>query len=216
MGRKDTFLEYREKHKAARASHIHSALKVLSNANYENVTGLAKGVAKIVTEMELRNHLSLPEHERITDLKPVSHVTLLRNPDYRKILEDSFSPEVSVDAPVSISLSDYEALKIRNAGLAGQIVQLKHTIRNLDAGEVLVSDDSEKLKAEINILNDELKFLISFIDNMQSEASDVFLTVRPGEESSEFSAAGYYGVMNMVATYDELLRLEKLRQKFEA
>ncbi|WOB57093.1 MULTISPECIES: hypothetical protein [Pseudomonas] len=216
MQRIDTFGEYRSKHKAARISHIHSALKILSDATYENVTGLAKGVAKIVTEIELRNHLSLPEDERLIDLKPVSHVTLLRNPDYRQILEQNYSRRVCVDAPVAISFSDYQALKIRNAGLAGQIAQLKLTIRNLDAGDVLESGDSEELKNQISLLGDDLKFLISFIDNMQSEASDIFLTVRPGEESTEFNAAGYYGVMSMVATYDELLRLEKLRQKFGA
>lgn len=212
MRRSDTFEGYRGKRKAARVSHIQSALKILSNANYENVTSLAKDVAKIITEMELRNNLSLPEGQRLIDVKPVSHVTLLRNQDYREILDESFSPEDSVDAPVAISFSDNEALKIRNAGLLGQIAQLKLTIRNLDAGDVLVSGDSEGLKKQVGLLGEDLRFLISFIDNMQSEASDIFLTVRPGEENSEYGAAGYYGVMSMVATYDELIRLEKLRQ----
>lgn len=214
MRRSDTFLEYREKHKAARVSRIHSALKVLSNANYDNVTSLAKGVARIVSEIELRNHLSLPAQARSADFKPLSHITLLRNPDYRKILDDIFSSDFTVVTPVSINVSDFEALKIRNAGLIGQINQLKYTIRKLDAGDVLESGDSEELKKEVGALSDDLKFLISFIDNMQSEASDIFLTVRPGEENVEFSAAGYHGVRSMVATYDELLRLERLRQKF--
>lgn len=212
MQRIDTFEGYRGKHKAARVSQIQSALKILSNGNYKNVTSLAKDVAKIVTEMELRSNLSLPEGQRLVDVKPVSHVTLLRNQDYREILEESFSPDDGIDAPVAISFSDYEALKIRNAGLEGQIAQLKLTIRNLDAGDVLVSGDSEELKKQVGLLGEDLRFLISFIDNMQSEASDIFLTIRPGEENSEYGAAGYYGVMSMVASYDELIRLEKLRQ----
>jgi len=212
--RSDTFQVYREKHKAARVSSIHSALKALSNANYDNVTSLAKGVAKVLSEIDQRNYLSLPEQARPADLKPVSHITLLRNPDYRKILDESFSSDYTVDAPVSINVSDFEALRIRNAGLIGQITQLKSTIRKLDAGDVLESGDSEGLKKEIRNLSDDLKFLICFIDNMQSEASDIFLTIRPGEENVEFSAAGYHGVRSMVATYDELLRLERLRQKF--
>lgn len=212
MRRNETFEGHREKRKAARISNIQSALKILSNANYENVTSLAKDVAKIVSEIELRNHLSLPERQRPIDLKPVSHITLLRNEDYREILDRNFTPEDGVDAPVAISSTDYEALKIRNAGLEGQIAQLKLTIRNLDAGDVLVSGDSEELRKKISLLGEDLRFLISFIDNMQSEASDIFLTVRPGEENTEYGAAGYYGVMSMVATYDELIRLEKLRQ----
>ncbi|QWA30511.1 hypothetical protein [Pseudomonas sp. RC3H12] len=216
MQRKDTFQEHRDSHKAARIAHIHSALKVLSRANYKNITSLARGVAKIVTEYELSRNLSLPEHNRESNLKPVSHVTLLRNSDYRKILEKTIESEEVAALPTSISASDYEALKIRNAGLEGQVAQLKHTIINLDSGGLLVSGDSEQLKEEIVKLSGDIKFLIAFIDGMQSEAMDVFVIVKPGEESLEYSEPGYHGVMNMVATYDELIRLEMLRRKFDA
>ena len=157
----------------------------------------------------------MPEHDRDSELRPVSHVTLLRNSDYRKILEKTLESEEVSALPTSISSSDYEALKIRNAGLEGQIAQLKHTIINLDSGGLMVSGDSEQFKEEIVKLNDDIRFLMAFIDGMQSEAMDVFVIIKPGEENFEYSEAGYHGVMNMVATYDDLIRLEVLRRKFD-
>jgi len=215
MQRKDTFQEHRDSHRAARIAHINSALKVLSRANYKNITSLARGVAEIVTEYELNQNLSLPEHDRDSDLKPVSHVTLLRNSDYRKILEKTLESEEVSALPTSISSSDYEALKIQNGRIEGQIAQLKHTIINLDSGGLMVSGDSEQFKEEIVKLNDDIRFLMAFIDGMQSEAMDVFVIIKPGEENFEYSEAGYHGVMNMVATYDDLIRLEVLRRKFD-
>ncbi|TCT98761.1 hypothetical protein EC913_104232 [Pseudomonas sp. LP_4_YM] len=79
----------------------------------------------------------------------------------------------------------------------------------------MVSGDSEQFKEEIVKLNDDIRFLMAFIDGMQSEAMDVFVIIKPGEENFEYSEAGYHGVMNMVATYDDLIRLEVLRRKFD-
>jgi len=46
---RDPFCEYRDSNRNARIAHIIHALKTLTNADYKNITRLAKDVAKIVT-----------------------------------------------------------------------------------------------------------------------------------------------------------------------
>lgn len=48
------FCEYRDSNRNARIAHIIHALKTLTNADYKNITRLAKDVAKIVTEFEAK------------------------------------------------------------------------------------------------------------------------------------------------------------------
>jgi len=213
--RVDTFEEHRDEARAARIARIQSALDVLSSANYENVTNLAKAVAKIVAEIELRNYLGLPSEMQAKAFKPISHITLLRNDKYRQILEQHLGQNVESCVPVSISSSDFEALKIRNASLAGHIEQLKLTIRNLDSGDFVSSLDGEQLLKDNACLSEDLKFVIGMLDDVLSGAGGMFVTKMPGEEDKDFTVAGLHGPMDLIATYDDLLRLESLRQKLD-
>ena len=210
----DPFEEHRTDARAARLARIQRALDVLSSATYENVTNLAKGVAKIVAEIELREYLNLPADKQVNKFKPISHITLLRNDKYREILSRRLNLSVESSVSVSISSSDFEALKIRNASLAGHIEQLKLTIRNLDSGiNPAFSMDGEKLKQDNDYLAEGLKFVIRMLDDVLSGAGGMFITKMPGEEDRDFKVAGLHGPMDLVATYDDLLRLEALRKK---
>jgi len=212
--RVDPFEAHREDARAARITRIQNALDVLSSATFENVTNLAVGVAKIVAEIELRVYLTLPTDKQVKKFKPISHVTLLRNDKYRGLLEQHLSLSIESSVPVSVSSSDFEALKIRNASLAGHIEQLKLTIRNLDSGiDPALSMDGEKLRQDNDYLAEELKFVIRMLDDVLSGAGGMFITKMPGEEDRDFKVAGLHGPMDLVATYDDLLRLEALRKK---
>lgn len=212
--RTDTFDEYREKQKIARISYIHSALKVLSNASYSNITRLAKDVSKVVTEIELKHHQALPFAERPNEIKPVSHVTLLRNSDYRELLERSLNISAEDSVAVTFSVSDFEVLKIRNASLEAQVTLLKQTIRNFDAGELPASsDENVKLEEKVKHLGENIKFLLKLISDMNSEVPGVFVTILPGEEGAIHPVPGFYGPMNLIATLEELESLEKLRDE---
>lgn len=212
--RTDTFDEYREKQKLARISYINSALRIISNSSYSNITRLAKDVSKVVTEIELKNYQALPLAERPKEIKPVSHVTLLRNAEYRALLEHSINISEKNNVAGTFSVSDFEALKIRNASLEAQVSLLKQTIINFDAGDLpFSSDENVKLEDKVKYLTNNVKFLLKFIDEMNDEARGVFVTVLAGEEDPMHSEPGFYGPMNLIATLEELKDLEKLRDE---
>ena len=212
--RTDTFDEYREKQKLARISNINSALKIISNSSYSNITRLAKDVSKVVTEIELKNYQALPLAEKPKEIKPVSHVTLLRNAEYRALLEHSINISQKGSVAVTFSASDVEALRIRNASLEAQVSLLKQTIVNFDAGDLPVGlDGNAKLEEKVKYLTGNVKFLLKFIDDMNSEARGVFVTVLAGEEDPMHSEPGFHGPMNLIATLEELKDLERLRDE---
>ena len=212
--RLDPFDNYRAEHKALRIRHIRSALDILSKATYPNITNLAIDVAKIVKEFEYRDFELLPEKTKVKGFKPVSHVTLLRNSDYRLYLDRSGKIEESAEETPVVTTSDFEALKIRNASLNGQIDQLKLTIRNIDSGVLPNSpEETDKLRSENESLRDALTMVCRVLDNVLGECSQVLITVPPGQETEQQPSPGLWGLFDIIATYDELLKLDTLRRQ---
>ncbi|PHN17221.1 hypothetical protein [Pseudomonas sp. ICMP 561] len=212
--RKDTFDEYRENHRQQRVDFIKRALVVLSNAKYVNVTRLARDVSKLVTEFEAKVHANKSESERDELCKPVSHVTLLRNISYRKILEDFMAVEARSGTLPGSVITDIEALRIRNASLESQNLLLKEKIRSVDLGvRQLDSSKREMSDDEFESLRKGVLTLIKIIDGMVGQASDIYITVLEGEESSEYPEAGFYGPWEKISTIDELRELERMRKR---
>lgn len=215
--KKDTFDEYRENHRQQRIEFIRKALIVLSNAKYSNVTRLAKDVAKLVTEFELKAFFSQAESEREENCKPVSHVTLLRNLNYREILEDFMGAEAGSESISGGVITDIEALRIRNASLESQNFLLKEKIRSIDLAilpskgrrDQLTEDESESLKHALNTL-------LKIIDGMVGQASDIYKTVLEGEESERYPEPGFYGPWEKISTLDELRELDRVRKQLGA
>ena len=165
--RLDPFDNYRAEHKALRIRHIRSALDILSKATYPNITNLAIDVAKIVKEFEYRDFESLPEKTKVKGFKPVSHVTLLRNSDYRLYLDRS-----------------------------GKI-----------------DESAEETPVETESLRDALTMVCRVLDNVLGECSQVLITVPPGQETEQQPSPGLWGLFDIIATYDELLKLDTLRRQ---
>lgn len=214
----DPFGSYRSDSKASRIKHIQRALNILSKATYANVTSLAIDVANLVAEFEYREFLLMPEDVQAKGFKRISHVTLLRNADYRPILDRMTKDEEAAQVVSSVSLADFEALKTRNASLNGHIEQLKLRIRNLDAGVVpTTSEEADVLREEINNLRESLMLMFSIYDGMQSEGVGVYRTVLPGDEDKDgfYNAPGFWGAMNQIATHEEMLRVNKLREELK-
>lgn len=215
---KDTFEAYRQTQKKLRLDFIDKALKILSNANYSNVTRLAKDVAKLVTEFELKYYLSLNESERGSELKPISHVTLLRNEDYRRALESALVAEVD-NKSVSV-ITDLEASKIRISSLETQNFLLKEKIRSFDlAGSSTTTVPkigvSSSTFDEAEYFGD-LELLLTLVDGMREQLPDAYKTVLEGDESAIYPIAGYYGPFNMIVEIAGLMRLSRIRAKVDA
>lgn len=212
--KKDTFDEYRENHRQQRIEFIRKALIVLSNAKYSNVTRLAKDVAKLVTEFELKAFFAQVESEREELCKPVSHVTLLRNTSYRKLLEDFLGAEAAVAATSGSVITDLEALRIRNASLESQNLLLKEKIRSIDLVALPAQGKIDQVVGdECETLRHALVTFLKMIDGMVEQASDIYKTVLEGEESDNFPEPGFYGPWAKISTLDELRELDRIRKR---
>lgn len=214
----DPFGSYRIDQKASRIKHIQNALAKLSNGTYANVTKLATDVAKIVAEFEYREFLSMPAAVRAKGFKPISHVTILRNADYRKILDQVVLHEELDKVVTSVNQTDFEALKVRNASLNGHIEQLKLTIRNFDAGIIpTTSNEADLLRGEIDRLRESLMLMFSIYDGMQTEGIGIYCTILPGDEEKDgfYNAPGFWGAMNQIATHEEMVKVNKLRDELK-
>lgn len=207
----DPFCEYRDSNRNARIAHITHALKTLTNADYKNITRLAKDVAKIITELEAK--VSAEDSDR---LKPMSHVTLLKNKKYREVLEQAFDFETDVECSNKVSVAEYEALKYRCAGLESKIVLLEQTIRNLDAGVGgLEYRVAETANGEIEGDSSDADFLLDLLDDLKGELHDAIETILPGEENTYRPQPGLYGPFNMIRNYEELGHLQTIRDRVE-
>lgn len=212
--KKDTFDEYRENHRQQRIEFIRKALIVLSNAKYSNVTRLAKDVAKLVTEFELKAFFAQAESEREELCKPVSHVTLLRNTSYRKLLEDFLGTEAAVEAISGSVITDIEALRIRNASLESQNLLLKEKIRSIDLVALPARGKIDQVEEdESETLRHALLTFLKMIDGMVEQAADIYKTVLEGEESDSFPEPGFYGPWAKISTLDELRELDRIRKR---
>ncbi len=216
---KDTFDVYRQTQKKLRLDFISSALKILSNAKYSNVTRLARDVAKLVAEFEMKHFLSLPESERAEDLKPISHVTLLRNEDYRKVLEAALAVDADKSSNVSV-ITDLEASKIRISSLETQNFLLKEKIRNMDLA-ISPGTSVARVGVDSSVFDEaeyygDLELLLTLVDGMREQLPDAYKTVLEGSESEHYPVAGYYGPFNLIVEISGLKRLSRIRKKVDA
>ena len=212
---RDPFCEYRDSNRNARIAHIIHALKTLTNADYKNITRLAKDVAKIVTEFEAKEFVSVNAGDSDM-LKPMSHVTLLKNKKYREVLEQAFDFETDVECSNTVSVAEYEALKYRCAGLESKIALLEQTSRNLDAGVGgLEYRVAETANDGVEGDSSDAAFLLDLLDDLKGELHDAIETILPGEENTYRPQPGLYGPFNMIRNYEELEHLQMIRDRIE-
>lgn len=210
---RDTFKEYRDKHRAARLSRIESAVKALNSASYKSISSFAKAVARIVTEFEEKNCVANQDGR---DCRPMSHITLLKNKEYRSVLEGACSFPSTDKRGELIDFKGYQELKIKCAGLMAKISTLEQCIRNIDLGApMLASIEGGSTPDQVESMEDQ-RFLLDFIDDFQLEMKEAIEVVHPEQIDEYHPEAGLYGPMTMIRDYSALERLQEIRKKLES
>ncbi|MFT2158005.1 hypothetical protein [Pseudomonas putida] len=204
--RKDTFKDYRERRVEARLDVVKSALRSLANANHNNITRLAKDVASYVTAFELAENSNLAAELRQEDLKPVSHVTILRNEAYRALLDDFLGKAVAHSDQNAIVSFENEELRLKNVALEAKVKQLKILLVDNLAGFELY-DENKPTEPKLYQM---LEFMVSLVDRMQRSAPGCFKNVPEGEVSGRHTP-GFHGPNGMVATPEEMLDFEQVQ-----
>ncbi|BDA19378.1 MULTISPECIES: hypothetical protein [Aeromonas] len=212
---KNPFKQYQKEKVSDTTKLIRDALKLLSNSKYENKTRLATDVAKIVTEFKVQAYETLPEDKRNESPKPkpLSHVTLLRNKDYCNIIEVALANMEGKEMVAEPSFGELEQLRIRCANLESQKENLVRKIKNMDAQGVMAIESDQDLSAELDHKNKQIDLLIRLVDEMHSQVGGAFRLVREQEVSSHNPVSGWYGPMGLVATWDEMEELNRIRDE---
>lgn len=209
MKRSQTFDEYRRKQEAKRLELISEALKILSNAEYSNVTSFARDVARLVTEFE-SSRKTLQGGAVAVPQKPMSHVTLLRNKTYRDLLERFLKIRKKTPDTTNLSISDDEALKFELASLRKKNQWLEQKILAIDSGASFEGSGGEAFQASIELLQNDLALVISIYEGMCGQIQGAFKLVPEGETTPNFATPGLHGPRGLIAAMEDMHELDRI------
>lgn len=217
MAKKNTFKEWREAQEQETIVLIRKALLLIANSKYNNVTRMAKDVAGLVTEFRIQANNALPP-EKQKKITPTSYTTLQRNSAYSKIINVAFEESKSSkgNLPQKPSISEIDVLQAKIASLETTIANLKARVRSIDANgssSIFIENKDSNQNQENQQLIDDIGFLLKLLDGMYSEVGDAFETVRVENISKNRPIAGWYGPFNLIATWDELSELTRIRDE---
>nr|WP_321272416.1 hypothetical protein [uncultured Tolumonas sp.] len=215
MAKKNTFKKWREEQEKATIKLIRKALLLIANSRYNNVTRMAKDVATIVTEFRINENNALPL-EKQQDVKPISYTTLQRNKAYATIIKVAFDGlnASKGNLPQNQSISEVDVLQAKIASLETTIVNLKARIRAIDTNSSLYIEQSKDTENESNHnLIKDLDLLLKLLDGIYTEIPDAFVIVREENISENKPTPGWYGPFNMIATWDEMTELSRIRDE---
>lgn len=211
--RHDPFLNFREAARNARVDHIENALRLLKDATFKNVTKLAMGVANLVTDAEAASR-SAEAVGRKDEQAPMSHITLLKNEHYRKILDRYFDFTSGKLVENTVDIEAYRALQFKCGSLESHITMLKQMLVNQDCNEGL--EYNADLVASYSGNEQALeyaKYLLDFLDDLCDSLEDMIEVVLPGDESRR--APGIHGPFNLIRTHEEMEYLQSIRDRVE-
>lgn len=213
--RKDTFKGHREGMVESRLALVKAALEHLSNAYYKNVTRLARDVASFVSLLESTENDKLPEKYRRSDLKPVSPVTILRNDEYRRLLDGFLLKSHPTDDVGQEQFIDVEALIIKNKGLEALTKLLKNKLADGRVGhEGLDGEALQISQKQVEDLFSSLELLVSVVHNMQEKTLGVFYRAT-ADNDPKGKGPGFWGPYGLVATAEEMLELEDISRRIK-
>lgn len=184
---------------------VRKALGLLTGANFETPNALAVSTAQIVSELERK------QAKDDEELRPMSYTTLIRNNSkYKHILLAHF--EGVNRAEKSDQEMELEELQLHCAYLEHENELLKNRL----------STQSDKNPTETisgaqegRSASQDIEMLINILDAIMEELIDAFVTVGPNDIDEETPDPGLYGPSKLVAEYDDLVRLQDLREELK-
>jgi hypothetical protein len=181
---------------------VRKALDLLAGANFETPNGLAISTAQIVSELERKQ---AKDGEK---LKPMSYTTLIRTKSkYKHIVLAHFKG--ANRAEKNDQEMELEEIKLHCAHLEHENELLKHRLSSLSSKNAVEADSEDQ---EGRSTSDDIEMLINILDAIMNELIDAFVTIGPNDVNEETPDPGLYGPSEMVAEYDDLVRLNDLRE----
>ncbi|RMM83442.1 hypothetical protein ALQ71_03987 [Pseudomonas coronafaciens pv. striafaciens] len=195
-----------------------NAARTVDASKYANLTEYCKDLAKIITQLRAAEAQSPASPFHTSKCRNFSHVTLLRNESYRKIIEQVFNVSRSNTMVEQAAEENLDLLKVQNAGLAAQISLLRAKIISMDSdqdggGLRGLSGEYEEGGAVINELNHRIFVMLKVYRALRLNMGKA---VRYLEVPSNGNEAGLVGVRGQVATLAELDQMRLAEESLPA
>lgn len=198
---KNPFAQSQKKKVENREALVRKALTLLSGASFDSLNSLAVSTAQVVTELERR------QAKDGEDVSPISRTTLTRKEGkYRHILLAHF--EGSAHAEKSDEEAELEELQLHCAHLEHENELLKHRLSTTGGNAPETPSEAQEGRSD----KDDIEMLIDIIDGIMDHLFDAFVIVGPNEVSEETPDPGIYAIETLIAEYDDLIRLNELRE----
>lgn len=192
-----------ERYIAERSAHnerlITQAVRAIDATRFGNLTEYCKTLSTVVSELRSAKALDPGSPFFNKQVKPLSHVTLLRNPTYRQIVQHRFDATRVI--AIQEAKEDTEEMKLQIASLLAQTNLLKNKIQTIDTGKGCTEDDSE-LRALLEKANHRIGLLLNAYKNLREGGRGAFKIV--DEPSPKTPVSGLYSYTGLLVSREEL------------
>ncbi|WP_274080449.1 hypothetical protein [Pseudomonas kurunegalensis] len=195
-----TFDAYIARRSAHNERLISQAVSAIEASRFGNLTDYCKTVSAVVSEIREAKALDpiSPFYRKI--VRPLSYVTLLRNPNYRKIVEQRYNE--TRELAIIEEQEDTEDLKLKIASLLGQINLLKEKVHAIDAGRSSETVDDSEYQALLEKANSRIGFLLTMHVRLREHAGNAFQhNTEPNERQP---IPGLHSYRGLIMSVDEL------------
>lgn len=197
---------------AARTAHVEAIVTQVINtidaSKYGLITDYCKALSPIITELRAAKAVSPSSPYFNKKVKRFSHVTLMRNKTYRKMVDKAFNNSRGLAAVLDEEPEeDVEELKLQVVSLLSQLNLMKDRIIAIDAGRGLASVDNAEAEKIIAKLNQRVDMLLRVNQDVLNSVNGAFkLVLDPTEKQP---VPGMYGPRGFVASLDDLDEIQK-------
>lgn len=196
---------------AERSAHIEKmveqTLRSLDATHYLNLTDYCKAVAIIVSQIRAAKAGDPTSPFFSKPIRPLSHITLLRNPTYRRQVEGMFNHSRGTleEPPVAV-----EDANLKIASLAAQVNLLKDRLSGISTGTNSHALADSEANANIDKLRDYLALTLEVYTKLRSNCEGLLKTVTT--PTPKYETPGFYGVNGKIAEIEDIQKIEEGRK----
>ena len=186
---------------------IEHTVRVVDATKYSNLTEYCKALAGIITEIRAAKSgdPSTPFHNK--RVRPFSFITLLRNENYRRIVEGMFDlSRGALEQPEAVS----EEAILKIASLQAQVNLLKDRLSGISTGSGTNALDDAGAQEDLAKLREYLAITLDVYTKMRQDLKAALKSV--SEPSEKYKICGLYSSYGLVADVESQQKIEAGRK----
>lgn len=186
---------------------IEHTLRVVDATKYGNLTEYCKALAVVITEIRAAKagDPSTPFYNK--RVRPFSFITLLRNENYRHIVEGMFKlSRGTLEQPEAVS----EEAMLKIASLQSQVNLLKDRLSGISTAAGSNALDDAGAQENLAKLREYLTITVDVYTKMRMDLKGALKSV--SEPNEKYRICGLYSAYGLIADVDSLQKIEEGRR----